>query len=256
MCQRLDPSHQLVGNLLGQRAHLLDADDLRACSRASQLGEALLRRQARMPLTFQERMRAVGLLATLVSPLGAQSTGGSADRGSGRCSRASPCSKRLRSRAESVEADLAPAQRQLDRAAHPLDQRAARRTGRSESTSLHVVALHHVLDVVAGPRRRAARARRRCRRRGCGGRRGSPGRRRPGTPRCSRALPFHGCSSSTSLHVARVDELVDLAVAVAGEVREHAAPGGLSSSRWIGITGKSCLTAQWSGADWNTEKFP
>ena len=31
---------------------------------------------------------------------------------------------------------------------------------------------------------------------------------------------------------------------------------GSSSRRWIGITGKSCFTAQWSGALWNTERFP
>ena len=30
---------------------------------------------------------------------------------------------------------------------------------------------------------------------------------------------------------------------------------GRSSSRWIGITGKSCLMAQLSGIDWNSEKL-
>ena len=31
---------------------------------------------------------------------------------------------------------------------------------------------------------------------------------------------------------------------------------GFSLRRWIGITGKSCFTAQWSGALWNTDRFP
>jgi hypothetical protein len=31
---------------------------------------------------------------------------------------------------------------------------------------------------------------------------------------------------------------------------------GSWSRRWIGITGNSCFTAQWSGIDWNTEKLP
>jgi len=31
---------------------------------------------------------------------------------------------------------------------------------------------------------------------------------------------------------------------------------GCSSSRWSGRIGNSCFTAQWSGADWNTEKLP
>ena len=26
-------------------------------------------------------------------------------------------------------------------------------------------------------------------------------------------------------------------------------------SRWIGIVGKSCFTAQWSGIDWKSEKL-
>ena len=30
---------------------------------------------------------------------------------------------------------------------------------------------------------------------------------------------------------------------------------GSSSRRWIGSTGKSCFTAQWSGTLWNTEKL-
>ncbi len=30
---------------------------------------------------------------------------------------------------------------------------------------------------------------------------------------------------------------------------------GRSSSRWIGITGNSCLIAQLSGIDWNSEKL-
>ena len=30
---------------------------------------------------------------------------------------------------------------------------------------------------------------------------------------------------------------------------------GFSLSRWIGMTGKSCLIAQLSGIDWNSEKL-
>ena len=30
---------------------------------------------------------------------------------------------------------------------------------------------------------------------------------------------------------------------------------GFSFSRWIGITGNSCLIAQLSGIDWNSEKL-
>jgi hypothetical protein len=53
-----------------------------------------------------------------------------------------------------------------------------------------------------------------------------------------------------------VDELADLAVAVAGEVGDDPRRVGSCSSRWIGITGKSCLKPQWSGIDWNIEKLP
>ena len=57
-------------------------------------------------------------------------------------------------------------------------------------------------------------------------------------------------------HVAQVDELVDLAVGVAGDVAEHGAMHRAPrSSRWIGMIGKSCLIAQLSGIDWNTEKL-
>ena len=31
---------------------------------------------------------------------------------------------------------------------------------------------------------------------------------------------------------------------------------GSSPRRWMGITGKSWSTAQWSGADWKMEKLP
>ena len=58
-----------------------------------------------------------------------------------------------------------------------------------------------------------------------------------------------------ALDVAQVDELVDLAVAVAGEVGNDAAALGCRFRRWIGIVGKSCFTAQWSGIDWNSEKL-
>ena len=58
-----------------------------------------------------------------------------------------------------------------------------------------------------------------------------------------------------ALDVAQVDELVDLAVRVAGDVAEHRLRVGGSFSRWIGMIGNSCLTAQLSGIDWNTEKL-
>ena len=75
--------------------------------------------------------------------------------------------------------------------------------------------------------------------------------------RCSTARRSGGCSSSDVLHVAQVDELVDLAVAVAGEVGEDAAPRRLlGSGGGSASIGKSCFTAQWSGTDWKTEKLP
>jgi len=58
-----------------------------------------------------------------------------------------------------------------------------------------------------------------------------------------------------ALDVAAVDELVDLPVRVAGDVAEHGVVGRGLSRRWIGITGKSCLMAQLSGIDWNSEKL-
>ena len=59
-----------------------------------------------------------------------------------------------------------------------------------------------------------------------------------------------------ALHVAQVDELVDLAVAVAGEVGDDARGAAAAwFRRWIGIVGKSCFTAQWSGIDWKSEKL-
>ena len=58
------------------------------------------------------------------------------------------------------------------------------------------------------------------------------------------------------LDVAAIDELIDLAVRVAGDVAEHrVARSGRSFSRWIGSTGKSCLMAQLSGIDWKSEKL-
>ena len=67
-----------------------------------------------------------------------------------------------------------------------------------------------------------------CRRTGCAGRPGSPGRRRPGRcpdstarRRSARAARAASCTS------AQVDEAVDLAVAVAGQVGDDAARGRL-----------------------------
>ena len=50
-------------------------------------------------------------------------------------------------------------------------------------------------------------------------------------------------------------KLVDLAVGVAGDVGEDAAPVGSSSRRWIGMIGKSWSIAQLSGSDWKIEKL-
>ena len=51
------------------------------------------------------------------------------------------------------------------------------------------------------------------------------------------------------LNVAPIHEAIELAVRIARDVAEDGVLRRLSSSRWIGITGKSCLIAQLSGID-------
>jgi hypothetical protein len=58
-----------------------------------------------------------------------------------------------------------------------------------------------------------------------------------------------------ALHVAAVDELVDLAVRVAGDVAEHRLPGRRLVQPVDRHHGNSCLIAQESGIDWNSEKL-
>ena len=65
-----------------------------------------------------------------------------------------------------------------------------------------------------------------------------------------------GCSSSTSF-----TSCVSMNWSILpslSQVRSAKTPRrvGFSSSRWIGMIGNSCFIAQWSGADWNTEKLP
>jgi hypothetical protein len=55
---------------------------------------------------------------------------------------------------------------------------------------------------------------------------------------------------------ARLDEAVDLAVGVAGDVGEDRAARGCSVCRCTGMIGNTCSIAQTSGSDWNTEKLP
>jgi hypothetical protein len=57
------------------------------------------------------------------------------------------------------------------------------------------------------------------------------------------------------LDVAQVDEAVDLAVGVAGDVGEHRAPRRLLVQPVDRHDGKSWSIAQESGSDWNTEKL-
>ena len=54
-------------------------------------------------------------------------------------------------------------------------------------------------------------------------------------------LPVPAVKLEDVLHVAVVDEAVDLAVAIAGQIGEDAPcrVGSSSSKRWIGITGNS-----------------
>ena len=52
-------------------------------------------------------------------------------------------------------------------------------------------------------------------------------------------------------------EAIDLAIAIAGEVRQYRRARRVSpTSRWIGIIGNSWSIAQISGSDWNRLKLP
>jgi len=56
-----------------------------------------------------------------------------------------------------------------------------------------------------------------------------------------------------ALGLAHAGEVVDLAVGVAGDVRQHRVAQRLLVERWIGMIGNSWSIAQLSGSDWNTD---